>query len=1061
MTKMTEKPLKAYRNLIGVLAMALLMSMAIPQELTALPASNEQQQAISGTIIDAEGLPMGGVTVAVVGTQKGTMSDFDGNYTLSAKSGDVLRFSFIGYKTQDITVANNTVINLTLEEDISALDEVIVLGYNAVEKRKVTGSVASVNTDELNEISSTSLGNAVAGRIAGVSITQTGGRPGRTSDIIVRGATVQGFSGTSSPLYVIDGVVGSKQLFDALDVSEVETVSVLKDAAAAAVYGARASNGVILVTTRKGRGAPKIVFTSTLGTTEPTQNPEFNSAYEHALLMNSTLDWNNAKPDDAGYITDKELDYLKTLPNKSFIDEFAKTPILNRNAVTISGSSDRVSYFLAGSIVKQTAAFENMSYNKNNLRGKVDVDITDNLNVGLNISTSKDQDEGFYWRHNNGDEDYGDFYRTALRSGKWGPATKNGMYVANFNGWNAGNIIDNGAGSQTRDKRLINSLITLDYKVPFVKGLSAGLSFNRNTVRNDRHLFRKTLVDYTFATDPNNRFLLTDEIIGERARNDDGADSDSVYESASESENYQLNAKLNYNNTFGLHSVSAFAVYEQAESEYKEFYGIGREVTSELIPTINGTNSDERRAGGYRTEGGRLSAIGGIAYDYDGKYLISSNFRYDGSTKFAEDRRFGFFPSLSVGWVLSKEAFFENTFGFFDFFKLRYSIGLTGDDSVSSGYPYLQSYTLGTGAVFGTDENITSSTLIGPEATPFITWNKQTSYNFGVNFVVLNNRWETSFDVFKNKKRDLYGTRQLFIPESSGLTLSPENYGGIDISGYELLSTFRDRLNDDISYEVGFNLGYATSKYAVLDEPESTLPHLSKQGQALDRIRTYVADGIIRTQDQLDQLLAEGYTQFGRAPRIGELLYKDIRGDRNTDPDQNTPDGKVDANDLEYIEGAHSSPPVNYGIRLGFRYKNFHLQAFAQGFAGHQRFMPQAARFNLGSVGNADWAIWNDSWTPENPNASYPVFGGDEGWQYKASTFFLRDADFLRLKQLNLAYDVPKNWVEKIGAKHLSVFVNTDNPLMIYSKIKEFDPETSGRGIPVNRSFSVGLNLTF
>ncbi|SIR32349.1 SusC/RagA family TonB-linked outer membrane protein [Maribacter ulvicola] len=1017
------------------------------------------QQTITGTITDDAGAPLPGVNVLVVGTNRGVQSDFDGNYSITATNGDILRFSYLGLKTSDIEVGIVNIINVTLQEDINSLEEVVVVGYNSIIKKKITGSVATIKTEELNEIPATTLGGAIAGRLAGVNISSSGGRPGRSANINVRGATTGAFGGGTAPLYVIDGIVLNKEQFDALDVNEVQSISVLKDAASTSAYGARASNGVILVTTKTGKGKPKINFTSTIGTTEPTKVPEFNSAYNHALLTNSGLRWNKVDPSDAGYITTSELDYLKASSNEGFLKDFEKTPILKRYTASISGSTDRVSYFLSGSKIDESAAFDNLTYDRTNFRAKVGVDVTDNLNVSMNINTSRNDDYGFYWSYNYGDEDYGDFYRTVARSGYWGPSTKNGLYVANYNGWNAGNLINNGAGYQTRDNKILNTRLKIDYNITAIEGLSAGMSYNSNIKRDQDFLFRKPLVDYTFATDPNNRFLLTDEIVGTRVRNDSGADSNSVYESTNEVDSNQFNLQLNYSNTFGNHDLSLFAIYEQFESKYKGFGATGRQVPTELVPTLNATASDDERAFGSKGEDGRQSVIGGLNYSYKEKYLLSSTFRYDGSVRFAEGRRFGFFPSVSLGWIVSQENFFKNNLGFLDFFKIRYSIGQTGNDNVGVGFPYVQKYNLGTGAVFG--EDIASSSVnIGAQPQPFITWEKQTSYNFGLDFKTLKNKLATSIDIFKNKKRDLFGSRQLFIPESSGLSLNPENYGGIDISGFEVLTSYNTRINKDFDVEAGFNMGYSKAIYAEIDDPESTLPRFIRKGNRLDRIRTYVSDGIIRNQEQLDALIATGFTQFGRAPKIGELLMRDVRGNRTEDPNQNTPDGIVDGNDLEYIKGSHSSAPINYGIRFSIKYKNFRVQAFAQGFANYQRFIPQSGRFTLSGIGQSSWTHWNDSWTPENENASFPVFGGDSGWQQRESTFFLNDADFLRMKNLNVSYDLSKDVLNKIGVSNLSLFINTTNLFMIYSKIKSFDPETSGRGIPVNKTYSLGLNIT-
>lgn len=1024
------------------------------------------QQTITGTITDETGSPLPGVNVLVVGTTSGTQSDFDGNYSIVASQGDVLRFSYLGLMTKDVEVGSATTLNVSMEEDVSTLDEVVVVGYGTTIKRNLTSSVSAVNTEEIQEVPATSLSNAVAGRFAGVNISQAGGKPGRSSDIIIRGATSGQFQGNNEPLYVIDNIISTKELFDALDVSEVESVSILKDAASAGVYGSRAANGVVLVKTKSGKsGKPTINFTSTIGTTEPTNVPPMTSAYQQALIIGQVQDFNNVPADDPGRFSQTELDYLRNLNLGSFLDQAEETPILNRHAVTVGGGTDNVRYFMSGSYIKETGAFSNLSYQKTNFRAKVDVDITEDLNVSLNLNTNNDLREEFYWRWNGTDEDFGDFYRTANRTGRWGPGVHNGEYVANFNGWNPVHLAEEGAGANDRTSRNIGAIVDVNYKFPFLKGLTAGMTYNKLNIRNDRTLRRNIVEDITFGVDPNNRFVLTDEILGTRLRSDDGADSNSLQESTAETNSYQLNARIGYGNTFGDHTVNAFFNYEQYERDDKSFYALRRGLLTPLVSQLFATNPavENQYANGNAGETGRQSYIGSLGYNYKNKFFLNSTYRYDGSVQFAKDERWGFFPSVSAAWVLSEESFFSDHLGFFDFFKLRYSIGSTGNDDVTGQgatiFPYIQNYNVGgIGPVFGTNNAISSATSIGAEPDLFITWEKQTSYNFGLDFQVLDDKLSTTIDFFKNKKTDLYGSRQEFIPSSSGLSLGPVNYGAIDIKGVEGLVTYKDNLTNDFSYEVGFNVGYSKAVYVTLDEPESRRPYELLSGNETSRIMGLTAEGIIRTQDQLNDLIASGYTIYGQVPQIGALYFRDLRGPAAVDPQGNTPDGVIDDNDRDYI-GARSNPSVNYGIRLNLRYKRLTVMAFGQGFAGNQRYQPANNRFTFADIGNSSHTQWLNAWTPDSPNNSFPRFGSP--YADTDSSFWLEDADFLRLKNLNVGYDIPVAWAQKVGAERINLFANGTNLFMIYSKIKAFDPETSGRGIPVNRSYSLGLNVTF
>lgn len=1032
-----------------------------------LPGNMEiTQQTITGTVTDDLGSPLPGVNVLVTGSTTGTQTDFDGNYSIAAQEGDILRFSYLGLKSQDITVGGTAIVNVVMEEDINTLDEVIVVGYGTTIKRNLTSAVAAVTTEEIKEIPATSLSNAVAGRFAGVNISQSGGKPGKSSDIIIRGATSGQFAGNNQPLYVIDNIISTKDLFDALDVSEVESVSILKDAASAGVYGSRAANGVVLVQTKSGKsGKPTINFTSTIGTTEPTNVPPMTSAYQQALIIGQVQDFNNVPADDTNRFNPRELEYLRNLKMGSYLDQAEETPLLNRHAVTVSGGTDNVRYFLSGSYIKETGSFSNLEYNKTNYRAKVDVDITKDLTVSLNLNTSSDQREEFYWRYNGADENFADFYRTANRLGRWGPAVHNGEYVANFNGWNPSHLAELGAGSNDRKSRNIGAIIDINYKIPFLKGLTAGLTYNQLNIRNDRTLQRNIVEDLTFAVDPNNRFLLTDEVLGIRVRSDDGANSNSLQESTAETNSYQLNARIGYENTFGDHTVNAFFNYEQFERDDKSFYALRRGLLTPLVSQLFATNpaAGNQFADGNAGETGRQSYIGSLGYNYKNKLFLNSTYRYDGSVQFTQEERWGFFPSISAAWILSEEAFFNENLDFIDFFKLRYSIGSTGNDDVTGAgttiFPYIQNYNVGLiGPIFGTNNVISSATSIGAEPDLFITWEKQISYNLGLDFQVLNDKLSTTIDFFKNKKTDLYGSRQVFIPSSSGLTLGPVNYGAIDIKGVEGLVSYKDNLTSDFSYEVGVNVGYSKAEYVTLDEPETRRPYEILSGNETGRIMGLTSEGIIRTQGQLDDLIASGYKIYGQDPQIGALYFKDLRGPATVDPEGNTPDGVIDDNDRDYI-GSRDNPSINYGIRLNLRYKRFSLLAFGQGFAGHQKYHPANNRFTFADVGESSHTHWLNGWTSDNPNNSFPRFGSP--FSDSDSSFWLEDADFLRLKNLNVGYDFPNGLAQKIGAERINVFANGTNLFMIYSKIKGFDPETNGTGIPVNRSYSLGINVTF
>ena len=1023
-----------------------------------------QQTEIKGTITDPNGVPIPGVNILVVGTNKGTQTDFDGNYSINANDGDTLRFSFLGYSSVDVVVGPQAVYDLSMKENVSDLEEVVVVGYSTAIKKTITSSVASIKAEKLNEIPNTSLGGAIAGRIAGVRVDRTSGKPGRSSNINVRGANQTDFGGSTEPLYVIDGIALDKANFDRLDVSEVETVTVLKDAASAAVYGARAANGVILVTTKKGkRGAPVLNFTSNIGTTSPVRQPKFTSAYETALLINQDKDFNNAAPDDGGRINPEELEFLRTAGFKNFSEEVQETPVLNRYALTASGATENVNYFISGSHVKETGTVPNLDYKKTTFRAKVNVALSDNLDVSLNISTSNDLREEFYWRWNGGDEDFGDFYRTFGRNGAWGNATRNGEFVANNNGWNAANLVNEGGGHNDRKASNTNYIIDANYKIPKVKGLVAGFTYSQINESTERELFRRPMTAVVFGTVPGNRFELTDEIVGTRVRTD-GGNTPRLNQINGTTETVQINARLKYDNTFGDHKVNAFFNYEQTEIENAGISAFVRNLLSESILELNGIGGadDEQFVNGSKSEDGRQSYIGAVGYNYKDKYLLNASFRYDGSVQFLPEQQFGFFPSVSAGWVASEEGFFKEKLGFFDFFKIRYSWGKTGNDDIGDGFnfEFIQNYNLlgASGPIFGTGTSQSNRISIQGLPNRFLTWSTQESYNFGLDFKMLSNKLSTTLDIFTNKRTDLFGNRIQTTPSTFGDDPPRVNYGANTTKGFEVLVNYHDNIGSDLSYEVGLNFSKATTKFDIIDEADDTRPHLIRTGQFTDRIFGYRALGIIRTQAQLDGLIADGYSFNGQVPVLGELYYADLRGPAATDPEANTPDGIVDDNDRTPLAN-HSSAPYNYGMTLGLSYKGFKLQAFLQGTAGAYQYRPENSRFTFASPGESSWTAWNDSWTPDNPNASYPRYNSRNN--LTNSSFWLEKADFIRLKNLNIGYTLPDNVVKKIGVEDITLFANGTNLFMVYSAIKDYDPETSGRVIPLNKSYTFGVNITF
>jgi TonB-linked SusC/RagA family outer membrane protein len=1003
----------------------------------------QPNKVVRGNVSNNEG-PMVGVSVTVDGTKIGTSTDAKGNFSISAPANSILVFSYTGFKEERVPVRNQANINVTMVAGASQLDEVIVTGYRTQTRGTITGAVATVNSSEFANTPVDNLSNALAGRLSGATITQSAGTPGMESAIRIRS---QGTFNNASPLFVIDGVVSDKFAFDGLSPNEVESVTILKDAASAAIYGSRAANGVILVTTKRGReGAPKLSYSGIFGLQQPTKVPETLNAFEHASAINQQLKYINSQNTQLFYSPD-ELEYFKT-HSWNWIDEMWKDPLTTQHNMDVSGGSQNVKYFLGGSYNYSTGSFNNIDYSKLNLRANVDVTVTKNLKLSMDLNTDTRKTNGPSWDVNN--LRYEDLYKALLLRSAMVPPYVNGLPVGNWVEWHPGVVLTKGvAGYNTRKWTGLNSMITLNYNVPFIKGLSAKTSINRygrDTYQKNFNLpYEMTL----FNTTGTNNHIVGDQPVGPRAR----AAVEYLNSRYDKTERYQFNAQLNYKRSFGKHGLDALVVYEQAEENFKNFNGQRNDFISPAIDQYIGGSAVGATAGGSESESARISYVGLVSYNYAQKYMLEGSFRYDGSVIFAPENRWGFFPSLSAGWRVSSEPFFKKVH-FIDDLKLRASVGLLGNDQVGN-FQWLQSYNIQTGgAVFS---SLQQGLQPGVLANRDITWEKSLTYNVGLDSRFLNKKMSFKGDVFYRHTYDILGDRQATVPSTLGASLPDENYREIDSKGFELELGYDNQSGNSknvISYYVHGNFGYATNKVMRTNEAQNIRPYLAQTGHNIGRIYGLIATDIIRTQEDLNKLPA-GYTIMGVAPQLGMLNYKDIRGVTSDDPD-----GKITADDRDVV-AQYTSPPINYGLSLGTSWRSVSVGILFQGVAGGYTMLPTAGRDIQARPEESSFRYWADSWTPENPNAAYPGYRVQNyRTRYDESTWFLMNNSFFRLKNVSISYSLPKNLVGKVGLKTTRVFFNGSNLLMLYSGNKIYDPEMNSiTAYPMMKSYSFGLNL--
>lgn len=1021
------------------------------EEVAPLSATGTQRESaaiIKGTIIDENGNILPGATIAVKGTDKRTIADDMGEFSIEANTGEVLQISFIGFESQEIVVGGQTSISITLKVAGAGLNEVVVVGYGTQKKASVTGAIATIKSDEVKNIPVPNLSSALAGRLSGVYVNQRSGAPGYAPAIRVRSVNTWKSTG-NDPLYVIDGVISDKRLFDALDYTEVENVTVLKDAASGAVYGARAANGVILVTTKRGTsGKVQLNYSYSYSVDKPSQIPEYVDAKDMVRLNNHARTYRGIAPmyDDEEVAFFNQNDPAKAWYTLAYID-----PVLQRHTVSATGGSDKVKYFLGGTYFDQSAFIKNANFNKYNFRSNLDVNFTKNLSGIFNVSYNQGTRKRFAMQ-----EDLVGFDVNPEFGNLWGrllyylpnvpPKTSDGKFINP--GW-IGNplaFVEEG-GTNTRVERNVALLLGLNYKIPFVEGLSVSGKYSPNYVATTMKLHELKTTLYDVVRKGTNGAIYTDEIVGSIKSAYPNKERLAKIQEATN--NYQLNFSANYQKKFGKHDIDAVLVYEQSEGDYDYFYGV-----RENFPLVQNDQfwaTSAARADGYvngtEREFGRASFIGRVVYGYDDRYFLNATARRDGSMLFAPDYRWGTFPSVSGSWVMSNENFFQVKN--IDFLKIRGSWGVAGNDAVG-GWKWAESYGVTGNYVFGTTPMPTVS--FNGIVNSKLTWEKTREVNIGLDTRLFSG-FSFSAEYFKRHNYDILDSRIASFPNSFGGSMPPENYGIVDAHGYELELGYNGAAGQ-FGYGIRGNFSYATNKVKLRDVAQNAQDVDNPNGRPTDYMRMLVATDIIRTQKDLDDLPA-GYTIYGKPPELGAINFEDVNGQNGV------PDGKIDDYDRQVLKGKHSMNPYTFGLNLNARWKGFAAEIFFQGIAGVSKLYDDGygRRFFDGA---RPPTFWLDSWSPDNIDAKYPQpVTWDYTMDHLPSTFWLKNGSFLRLQYVNLSYALPKSICQKISLSGLNFFVSGTN-LLTFSEYKYHDPAVSGmNAYPTMKTFTFGANVSF
>ena len=992
---------------------------------------------VSGKITGDKGEGLPGVTVLVKGTSTGTVSDPDGNFSISPPSGNsALVVSFVGYLTQEIALNNRTTINVALVPDTKALEEVVVVGYGERQKSTYTGSVASLDAKEITRAPVADISNNLVGRMPGLIATQRTGEPGYDgSNILIRGIST---TGSNAPLIVIDGIPRPDYGFSQIDPNEIESISILKDAAAAAVFGVRGANGVILVTTKRGKaGKISFSFNTRFDFQVPTRLPQSLDAYNTALLWNEGLR-NEGKPE---LYTPEALEAYRNgtnrdvYPNTDWFKEGLKSyaPQSQHN-VNVSGGTERARYFVSAGFLNQDGLYEKSNFKRYNFRSNIDVDVTKTTNFRVDLAGRNEA-------RDSPNISAADYFYSLLRNQPMANAYyANGLPGVGRNG----NPMESArSGGYYRDRRnVFQSLFSITQKLPFLNGLSV-----KGQVAIDKYYRTQNRWSTPFPT------YSLNATTGEYVKSQSGTPA--LGKNFEENQNITAEAHLNYARTFGNHNVSGLLLYTQTAYKYQSLNGSRNDYLSPALDLLDvGGVTSQPLATGGADERARRGVVGRATYDFASKYLFEANFRYDGSENFPSETRWGFFPSVSVGWRVSEEAFMKNI-TVIDNLKIRGSWGQLGNDLLlnEGGNPdrfaFLAAYNFGRPYVFN---GVGAQTIEqGRLPNTRITWEKATSRNLGVEASFWQSKFTIEADFFYKKTTDILGRRSLAVPTSSGINRLPyENLNEVENKGVEFALGHNNQIGG-VRYFVRPNFTFAKNTMLYAAEPENINPNIAQTGRSINQYFGLQALGLFQSEEEI-----KASPDQGANIKPGDIKYEDVNNDK-----------KIDDNDRVAL-GYSPIPQMIYGLTLGATFKGLDANILFQG----------ATRVSAYIQNELGWAFFNsgkaleqhlDRWTPDNPGGSYPRMTTEPtANNTRFSSYWLKDASYLRLKNVEIGYNFPAKWFSRLGISGSRVFVSGQN-LLTWDKLKVADPEgpgasgNAGRGwfYPQQKVYSMGLNVNF
>lgn len=1103
------------RKYIISIGLSLLLAM------TSVPAI-AQNQNIKGQVLDENGDPIIGATISVPGTKsKGTITDLNGNYTISVQRDAKVTITYVGYLSQTVKPGGK----IQLKEDSQNLNEVVVVGYGSQKKAHLTGSVATVPVDEIQDLANGGLASSLSGLVNGLSVSGGSARPGQNAQIYIRDTNSLSDIGSTAqqPLFVIDGYIypndvkvgnSSQNLgaeaFNNLDPSQVESISVLKDASAA-VYGARAANGVILVTTKKGKmGFPQVSYSGTFGFTDEVARPKMLSSYNYGRLYNEIAaadPTNTTLNKTTALFQADELEAMKGL-NYDLLDKYWKTGSTVKHSVNVSGGTENVNYFAGLSYFNQDGNLGKLDYNRWNYRVGVDVKISKWLAANLTVS-------GDYGKKDkplvkvggtNSEKDYNLLltrpYYMPESVGDY-PIVAYGVSNTqkNQNQQYAFDVLqNNGDFSKNMNSNLtINGSVSYDFGwSKILKGLKLNFNYSKSINDDKTNEYGSSFTLYSMTKRFGSGNHLYTPTAGESyddyvyAGNFNALQLDNgnyLSRAMTRTDNYQMNFTAQYARDFGAHHVSALFSIEKSETESEYELGSGSnpyEFTTYQSNSIQG----DKTTTFTRSESGALSYIGRVNYSYADKYLLEFLVRSDASTKFAPEHRWGTFPAASAGWIISEEPWFKKSVKWMDFLKIRSSFGLTGRDNTAP-WQWMQVYALDSnkGNVFGEGiGNPSGSRITINKANSAVNrdvhWDKDYKFNVGLDASFIDRRLSLTFDAYHEWNREMLMNIAQTVPSTVGTPSAAVNLGEMDNWGYELSLTWRDKIGKDFKYHVGINTGYTDNKVLNMDWETDYLYRQITKGHRSDiGLWGMQCIGMFRSfqdiEEYFDKYHITSYMGMTKDKvRPGMLIYKDVRGAIQPDGTYAGPDGKVDK-DNDQVCLSNRSNPYGFTMNFGAEWKGISISGqFGASWGGYTLLPSQA----LSPNGNIEYCNMSSFWNPDNMYVYNDIYDGSgklvasanhtafypnlayASVNSVASSFWRISSAQVVLDRLTIAYTIPTRLTKAIGVQNARINVTGQNLINFYNPYPDsFTSPMAGTygSYPNLRKFTVGVNLTF